>query len=520
MYRSLSVLLVSVFLASPSFADSTRTLVMGGKDFSESRILAEIMTQWIEAKTDIKVVRKYNLSSTLAFQALRAKSIDIYPEYSGTIWGAQLKRTKYPNNSLHAYFVAKREALKKFGFALLPIFGFNNTYAMAMREDHAKRLNIQSISDLKAHKDTLRLGANFTFFKREDSYPRLVKTYGFKFKQSRGMDHNLTYAALHEKKIDVMEAWTTDGKIQRYKLRLLKDDKMCFLPYHAAPLTRLDVLRKFPKLERLLTQLSFRINHSTMQALNAQAEKGIPLKTIAVGFLQKQKLIGGEVVNINSKTPKPTFLSYISTNRSKMLRLLSQHVFLTLWAIILAILVAVPLGIAMTRWSFLGTPVLSIVSGIQTIPSLALLALLIPIPFLGLGTRSAIFALFLYALLPIVRNTFVGIKGVDSSLLEAAKGMGMHPRQILWMIELPLATQMIMAGIRTAAVIGVGYATLASFVGAGGLGELILVGMQLNRTHILLAGALPATGLALGLDWLLGVVERKLTPKGLEGSSS
>ena len=177
--------------------------------------------------------------------------------------------------------------------------------------------------------------------------------------------------------------------------------------------------------------------------------------------------------------------------------------------------IAVPLGIYITRRPWAGRIALGGAGALQTVPSLALLALLIAVPGLGLTTRSAVTALTLYALLPILRNTFTGLREVAPDLVDAARGMGLTERQTLLRIQLPMATRTIMAGIRTATVITVGFATLAAFIGAGGLGEPIVTGLYLNDIRLILTGALPAALLALVADGLLGVVERRWTPAGL-----
>jgi osmoprotectant transport system permease protein len=193
-----------------------------------------------------------------------------------------------------------------------------------------------------------------------------------------------------------------------------------------------------------------------------------------------------------------------------------QHMWLTAMAVLLAIAVAVPLGIYLTRNERLSPGVLAAAGVVQTVPSLALLAFMIPIPGLGLGARSAIAALFLYAVLPIIRNTYTAIKEVDADLLEAARGMGLKSGQILRRVELPLATRTIMAGIRTATVISIGIATLAAFIGAGGYGDPILTGLQLNDVPLILSGAIPAALLALVVDFILARVENRLVPRGLD----
>ncbi|MGI5901558.1 MAG: ABC transporter permease [Desulfitobacteriia bacterium] len=196
-----------------------------------------------------------------------------------------------------------------------------------------------------------------------------------------------------------------------------------------------------------------------------------------------------------------------------LIEALFQHIQLVAFSMLIAILIGIPLGILITRVRFLEGVVLGGAGILQTIPSLALLGFMIPI--FGIGVKTAIAALFLYSLLPIIRNTFTGIKDVDRSTIEAARGMGMTNRQILLKVELPLSLSVIMAGIRTATVINVGTATLAAFIGAGGLGDFIFIGISRNIDALVLIGAFPAAVLALILDWLLGRLEKITTPRGL-----
>ncbi|MGI6082064.1 MAG: ABC transporter permease [Limnochordia bacterium] len=207
---------------------------------------------------------------------------------------------------------------------------------------------------------------------------------------------------------------------------------------------------------------------------------------------------------------------YVLVNQGDFVLALRDHLFLLVVVpVLLGTIVAVPLGIAATRWRPLEVIILSVVSTLQTIPSLAMIAVMIPLG-LGIGYRPAVVAIFLYSLLPIVRNTYAGINGVDGFLKEAATGMGMTAFQRLVRVELPLAAPMIMAGIRTATVIAVGTGTLAALVGGGGLGQYIVRGLNLIRDYIILAGALPAAIMALLADWLLGKVELAVTPRGLK----
>lgn len=195
---------------------------------------------------------------------------------------------------------------------------------------------------------------------------------------------------------------------------------------------------------------------------------------------------------------------------------LLQHIVLSLVAVVLGAVISIPLGVYLSRHKRIAGPVLAVVSVIQTIPSLALLGFMIPL--LGIGTLPAIIALTLYALLPIVRNTFTGIEEVESFLLESGTGMGMTKRQILWLVELPMSRGVIMAGVRTSTVTTIGVATLATFIGAGGLGDIIMRGIDMIDTPMILVGAIPAACLAILFDVLLMWLDKRLTPRGLRMS--
>ncbi|MBX2810286.1 MAG: ABC transporter permease [Myxococcales bacterium] len=254
-----------------------------------------------------------------------------------------------------------------------------------------------------------------------------------------------------------------------------------------------------------------------MQTLNfAVEDQGLDFAVVAKHFIQEENLIPRNRGVSSQITPEPDpATSILQVQNDQILNLIVEHLTLTGIAVGLAIIFALPLGIIVARYKSIGPIALGIAGVIQTIPSLALLALMIPIPGLGLGYNAAIAALFLYAILPILRNTYTGIAGVDAQLIEAARGLGLTERQILWHVQLPLAVPTIMAGIRTSTVISIGVATLAAFIGAGGLGELIITGLQLNDHTLVLTGAIPAALLALLVDSSLGLTERWATPRGL-----
>jgi osmoprotectant transport system permease protein len=205
---------------------------------------------------------------------------------------------------------------------------------------------------------------------------------------------------------------------------------------------------------------------------------------------------------------------FISQNRMEVLDLTTEHLWLVSASITLAVLIGIPLGILITRWPMFSKPVLGGANIIQTVPSLALFGFLLPAPWIGArADRIAILALMLYALLPLIRNTYTGIKGVDPAVVEAGRGMGMTDRQLLWQVELPLALSVIIAGVRVATVLSIGLATIAAAIGAGGLGEFIFRGLAMVNNQVILAGAIPAAALAILADTSLGWLEKRLSPR-------
>ncbi|SDY27176.1 ABC transporter permease [Tindallia californiensis] len=210
---------------------------------------------------------------------------------------------------------------------------------------------------------------------------------------------------------------------------------------------------------------------------------------------------------------QPSFLEFFMNRFPDVISQTITHLQITGLAVFLAVLIGVPVGIFITRNKLLARNVLGFANIMQTLPSLALFGLMIPI--MGIGFNLAVFVLFLYALLPIIKNAYTGIVGVDDSLIESGRGMGMTNTQLLWMVQIPLALPVIMAGIRIATVINIGTATIAALIGAGGLGSFIFRGISMGNNNLILTGAIPAAILALVVDWILGLVEHRITPKGV-----
>lgn len=515
--RALTATLVLIFCTLFAMPAAAKPIVVGSKAFTESRVLAEIMIQLIEAKTGLEVEHREGLGGTqIVFAALKSGEIDIYPEYTGTGWTIMLERGDTPSSSLEAFLEVERAFAQRFGLAWLSPFGFSNSYALALSGDKARELGVTRISDLLPHQSRLRAGMSHEFLERGDGFPGLRAGYGLALGEVKGMEHGLAYRALRSGKIDIVDAYTTDGKLLDYDVLVLEDDRRVFPPYDAAPLARAEVLARHPEIRTALGELAFRIDADRMRRLNHEAERRAGAFAEVAGEWLRAEALLEEARPAPPVRREQGFIGYLWSQRAMLLARVLEHLALTVMAVLLAILVGVPLGVGLTRYLRAAPPVLGAAGVIQTVPGLALLAFMIPLPGLGLGTRSAVVALFLYALLPIVRNAFTGIREVDADLVEAARAMGLTDRQVLFRVELPLAVRTVMAGVRTSTVITIGVATLAAFIGAGGLGDPIVTGLQLDDIYLILSGAVPAAALAVVVDAALGLLERRLVPRGLK----
>ncbi len=511
-------------IGQPSLAqDATGPIVIGSKNFAENRILAQLMAQMLEAHTDYDVQLKDGLGGTLvAFEALRAGEIDVYPEYTGTAWAVILKEQGAATDPLRTYVHVDLEFNRLYDVDWLPPFGFSNSYALAVTRTLAESLNLKRLSDLAAHSTGLRAGVSHEFLAREDGWPGLAEAYNLRFDSLRGMDHGLTFEALRQGELDIVDVWTTDGKLQRFDLAVLEDDLGFWPPYQCAPIVRADLARRAPGAREVIERLALRLPEARMQELNGRVEvDGLSFYEAARSFLLEEGLLGdspgaaagvGSSLETGAGERRGSLSQFMASRLGVTGRLIWEHLLLTISAVLTATLLSLPLGVFISRRGRrrqkVAGPVLALAGVIQTIPGLALLAFMIP--WLGLGLDAAYAALVLYALLPILRNTYAGLMDVDPDLIEAATGMGLTPRQTLRHVELPLARPTIMAGIRTATVITLGVATLAAFIGAGGLGEPIVTGLALNDTRLILSGAVPAALLAILADAAWGLVERHM----------
>lgn len=470
-----------------------QTIRVGAKHFNESYILAEIMSQLLESN-GYKVERNFNLGGTLVcYESLVNNQIDIYPEYTGTISEAILKLDTRPG-----IFELNEKLKKDHGLEISGSFGFNNTYAFAVKKKTADKYNLRNISDLKPHPD-LKAAMSYEFIKRKDGWENLAALYGIKIRPV-GIDHGLAYQSLEDEKIELTDVYSTDGEISKYNLVILKDDKEYFPSYLGVPFMRGSMDEKA---KELIRQLANTINDSLMRAMNAEVlYQNKTFGEVANEFLKANKLIASQT-------------EYKKTSAAdEIMQKTLRHLQITFISLLFAVLVAFPIGVLLSAFPAFSKPVLYVTGLLQTIPSIALLAVMIPL--FGIGIVPAVAALFLYALLPILRNTTIGIYSVDPVIKKVASGMGMTAWQKLRYVEIPMAMPSIFAGIKTAAVINIGTATLAAFIGAGGLGEFIVTGLALNDTTMILKGAIPAAVLAILVEFLFEILEQVFFPKHLK----
>jgi osmoprotectant transport system substrate-binding protein/osmoprotectant transport system permease protein len=482
-----------IFFCLPAFlinSSSAADVVIGSKKFTESYVLDEIAKRTL-TDAGIPAEHRQGMGGTIIlWEALRGGQIDAYPEYTGTIATEVLKS----DSTLSLGQI--RNSLEKVGVGMTAPLGFNNTYALVMRRSEAQRLGIRTISDLQRYPE-LKFGLTHEFLDRQDGWRPLRQRYGLPQQNIIGIDHALGYSALANGSIAVKDAYSTDAKIEQNDLFVLEDDLHFFPKYEAVFLfrssTRADAIAALRRLESTLDE-------TRMIRLNAEAERTKNYARAADLYFER-----------SARSPNALNDSF----PHKLARWTLRHLQLAGFSLLLSIIVGIPLGIVASRGGAVGHVILGFVGVVQTIPSLALLALLVPLPFFGISIRTAIAALFLYGLLPIVRNTATGLQDIPRALRESAVALGLSPIARLWQVYLPMASRSILSGIKTSAVINIGTATLAALIGAGGLGEPIISGLNLNDHVTILEGAIPAAVLALLVQWCFDLLDRVLIPKGL-----
>jgi osmoprotectant transport system permease protein len=495
--RLAAVAALLAVLGGPVAASAVTAVRVGSKSFTESYLVAEIVAQVVEQVGEAPAERKFGLGGTgIVYGALVNGDLDIYPEYTGTIGRTILKDPTVSG------VVELRRRLLPLGLTISDPLGFDNTYALAVRRETASRLGLRTISDLRGHPE-LRAAFDGGFLHRDDGWPGLRRHYGLELADVRSMEHALTYQALKSGGVDVIDVFSTDGQLARFDLVVLADDRRFFPDYAAVLLVRASLPERLPRTwADLQRRLVGRIDSATMARLNARVD--LDGRTFAQA--------AGSFLGASTSEGSGRHLA------RDLARYTLEHVVLVAVSLVVAVAVGVPLGLLAVRRRLLGQLELAGVGLLQTIPALALLAFMIPL--FGIGKIPALVALSLYALLPIVRNTYVGVSTIDPRLVDMAAVMRLHGwRRLAW-IELPLASVTIMAGIKTAAVLTVGTATLAAFIGGGGYGTLIVTGLALNDVATILAGAIPAAVMALIIHGTFEGLERLVVPVPLRDRHS
>ncbi len=464
------ILFCCLFCASAQ----AQEIVVGSKKFTESVVLGEVLSH-IGRSVNASVTHRRELGGTrVLWNALIKGEVDLYPDYTGTLSQEILAGE---NLSTEADIRAR---LAGMGLVMSRPLGFNNTYVLGMVETRAEALGIRTISDLKKRPD-LKLGFGNEFMDRGDGWPSLRNRYALPHQNVSGLDHDLAYRGLESGTIDVMDMYSTDAEIQYYGLRSLVDDLQHFPIYNAVIVYRIDLIDRAPQVVREILKLEGLISEKKMMVMNAQVKlEKKPEAQVAADFL-------AENLNVQVKIKKETAGTRFWRHTWDHLTLVG----ISLWG---AIVVAIPLGIVAFRWVRGGQVILGLVGIIQTIPSLAL---------------------FLYSLLPIVRNTYAGLHDISVGIRESAAALGLPDGAQLRLVTLPMASRSILAGIKTSAVINVGTATLGALIGAGGYGQPILTGIRLDDIGLILQGAIPAALLALIVQGLFELFERVFVSRGL-----
>lgn len=491
---SLLALLVSfALLSAPSFGQATdSSLTVGSKKFTENVLLGWMGTHLLRAEGLSAIHREELGGSRFLWEALRRGDIDAYPEYTGTLIQEILSNTDVDRQTLP-------DTLARYGIGMTAPIGFNNTYALGMRAVHADSLGIETIGDLRTHPN-LRLGFSNEFMDRADGWPSLKRAYDLP-QSARGIDHDIAYRGLANEEVDVIDLYSTDAEIERYDLRVLRDTRDHFPNYEAVFLYRRDLMTRAPAAVTALSRLEGQIPADTMQHLNARSKiDQADEAQVAAAFV--------------NRTFGLNMTADIGTRWERLRRHTVDHLVLVGLSLGLAILFGIPLGIVAAKRRVLGPGLLAIVGIIYTIPALALLAMMVP-P-LGLGRVPAVTALTLYSLLPIVWTTYTGLKDIAGPLRESAEALGLSAGAKLWHVELPLATRSILAGLKIAAIINIGAATLGALIGAGGYGQPILTGIRRANLLLILEGTVPAAVLTIVVLALLEGLERAVLPRSMQ----
>lgn len=494
-------LFLSLFLSFLWPSLSSAQISIGGKIFTEQNILVDLISQLLENE-GYKTQKYKNLGGPfVAFEALKKGDIDLYVEYSGTAY-----HTIY-NQAVKAEpkkaFQWLKDKFQKDGFDILEPLGFSNSYAIFIPQNFLPE--IQTISALRSLSPSLKMGITPEFNVRPDGYKNLTTAYNLKFKSLKVLDIGLLYEALNNGQIDLGMGYVTDGRNYAYKLRQIKDDKEFFPHYLAFILIRTDCLKKHPQLLGILNRLSHRISQEEMTLMNYKVDVlKEPSFKVAQDFLISKNLISTKYLKRFSSSPY-----YLIKNRSLLIEKTLEHIYISFFAFLFTLLIGLFLGIMCLYSKKAKTLIFIFTNFFQTVPSLALFGFLIP--FLGIGFLPSLVALVMYGLLPLVHNVYTGLNEIEPDIIDSCRAIGMTPFEILIFVRFPISLPTLGAGLRTSIVIIIGTTTIAAFIGAGGLGDLIFQGISALDYKLILLGAIPAALLALLADFILQLTLKALS---------
>ena len=480
-FISVFTFLIFLFVSQQIFGD----IKIGSKAFSESVLLGEILCKHLETKGQkCQHISGFG-GSAVVWRALLNGEIDAYVEYTGTLKQELLSKHQFASDK------QLEKWLESQSLSLTKGIGFSNSYGVGISRELSNKYGVRNLEDLGRLPAQVRVALSQEFYTRSDGWPRLKSKYDLNFEDVSSMEHELSYRAFANKYADVVDVYTTDPEILLNDVVVLNDSGGFFSDYTAVILFRND-----GRLNRgHFSELEGVIDTKTMQELNLSVKVNRHSEAQVA-----QKWLDEKFSHIVS--PKN------SVQEVRFWGDLKRHLALVFIPLFFNILFGIPLGIYCAYHSRSGNWVMHVTSIIQTIPSLALLVFMIPI--FGIGYPAAAFALFLYGLLPIVRSTCTGITGISPGLRESAQVLGLSFSSQLFRVELPLAAPIIFSGIKIAAVIGVGTATLGAFIGAGGFGEPIMIGIRRDDFQLILQGAVPAAVLAIVVQSFFGRFEKFL----------
>ena len=498
-FFSFPVVIALILLSGTAAAQAReKPVAVGSKKFTESVVLGEIAANVIK-NAGVEAVHRKELGGTrVLWDALLKGEIDVYPEYTGTLLQEILGGRRVRGED------GLRRALAEYGIGMSASLGFNDNYAIGVTRGSCARLGLRRISDLRNY-PALSLGLSNEFMARADGWPGLRKRYRLPQKKVFGMDHDLAYPGAGQR-LDPGHRRLYHRCRDRVPGIVPARRRSPLLPgLHrgvAVPPGAEEGLSRSVRRPGRSRGKDQRSGHDRHERTRCCPER--TGSSIAASFLQSRLSLDSGVEN--------------ETAGLRIWRRTKEHLELVLVSLLAAVALSIPLGIVAERYPAWGQFILGVVGTIQTIPSLALLVFMIPL--LGIGARPAIAALFLYSLLPIVRNTYTGLRDIPPELRESAEALGLPSPVKLRLVELPLASQAILAGIKTSAVINVGTATLGALIGAGGYGQPILTGIRLDDIGLILQGAVPSAVLALVIQGVFELLERAIVPKGLRVEST